>query len=109
MEVEFESGEREEIDYDYYIQLASHLNARGWNEAQRDKYQARKKKRYPGADDELERGFYYEGTVDIPNQTDREEALDLLNFAIGKIEAMNNPDEDDLIDLKKAKELKESL
>ncbi len=109
MEADYEAGEREEIDYDYYIQLASHLNERGWNEAQRDKYSARKKKRYPSADNELERGFYYEGTVDIPNKTDREEALDLLNFAIGKIQAMSNPGEDNSIDLKKAKELKESL
>ncbi|MFP4384990.1 MAG: hypothetical protein ACLFST_13040 [Spirochaetia bacterium] len=109
MEKEVRSGDRERIDYDYYIQLASHLIERGWNEAQRDKYHARKKKRYPSADNELERGFYYEGTVSIPNKEDEEEAEDLLNFVIGKIEAMANPSEDDVMDLKKAKELMETL
>ena len=36
-EAELAAGEAEEVEHDYYIQLASHLMQRGWNERKRDR------------------------------------------------------------------------
>jgi tetratricopeptide (TPR) repeat protein len=86
-EAEMETGVADEIEYDYYIQLASHLIQRNWDEGKREREQDKKRDRYEDADDVLERGWYYEGIIEIPDQSDREEAEELLNSMIALLRA----------------------
>ncbi len=89
-ETELAAGEAEEVEHDYYIQLASHLMQRGWNERKRDREMAGKRDSFEAADDRLEQGWYYEGTVGIPAQDDVEEAEALLQDMIGRLESIRD-------------------
>ncbi|MFW6288861.1 MAG: hypothetical protein ACOC2Q_03680, partial [Spirochaetota bacterium] len=92
-EQELASGDADELEHDYYIQLASHLMQRGWNERKRDRAMAGKRDSFSSTDDRLEQGWYYEGTVRIPAQDDVEEAEALLRDMIGRLEAIRDRDD----------------
>lgn len=87
-EAELASGEADEVEHDFYIQLASHLIQRDWNERRRTRGQSDKRTAYGRTDDRLEQGWHYEGTVEIPDVTDREEAESLLRDMIRRLEAL---------------------
>lgn len=89
-EDELASGEADEVEHDYYIQLASHLMQRGWNERKRNRELPKKRDAFSTASDRLEQGWYYEGTVRIPAQDDVEEAEALLRDMIGRLEAISD-------------------
>lgn len=105
METELRSGDREEEQHDFYIQLASHLIDRDWNARKRSRERSSMAGDYRAATSELERGFYYEGTVDIPGTDDREEAREILNGVIARLEAIPRKLPSDLRRLEKAREL----
>lgn len=109
MEEELEGGDRDEPAYDFYIQLASHLIDRGWNERRRDRRQGDKRENYQGAESPLERGFFYEGTLDIPAQDDEEEAGDVLDRVISLLESLPSPTEGQEGELEAARELRAGL
>lgn len=104
-EEQYASGEEDDYEYDFYIQLASHLMQRGWNERKRDGEHDKKERNYRNAEDELQRGFYYEGTVDIPNMEDREEAGELLRRMIRLMEALADRTDGQQRNLEDAREL----
>lgn len=88
MEEEFRNGEIDRIRYDYYVQLAISLHKRNWNTKRRgteinDKFLA-----YHGSSDIMERGCNYEGVIDIPELSDREEAEALLLDVLGELKKM---------------------
>lgn len=109
MEEELDSGEREMFSEDFYIQLAAHLIARNWNERKRDREHPNKARNFGNADSELQRGFYYEGTVDIPAMDDDEEAAMILEEMIERLESMSEPRPTDLRRLAEARELLSGL
>jgi hypothetical protein len=92
-EAEYAAGIAEDVEHDYYIQLASHLIQRNWNERKRTREHEDKARRFGSTSNRLEQGWYYEGTVDISNQTDREEAEELLLDMRRRLEAI--PDRSD--------------
>jgi len=105
MEEELRSGDREEEQHDFSVQLASHLIDRGWNERKRRREHPSMAEDYRSASSELERGFYYEGTVDIPAMDDEEEAREILTAVISRLEAIPRKLPSDLRRLEKAREL----
>jgi len=105
MEADLISGEREKFSEDFYIQLASHLIARNWNERKRDREYANKTRNFRSARTELERGFNYEGTVEIPEMDDREEAAIILREMIDRLQAISDPLPSDTRRLAEAQEL----
>lgn len=109
MQEEIASGERDEPNLDFYVQLASHLINRGWNERRRSRAMGDLARRYRSASDALERGFYYEGTVSIPDTGDKEEAEDLLRDVIRELESIRNPVPSDTRLLEEARELLDSI
>ena len=84
-EAEMDSGEREEPNHDVYTQLAAALIARNWNENRRNREQSGKENRYRRERDVLEKNFRYEGTVDIPRMSDRQEAERILDDVIRRL------------------------
>lgn len=105
MEAELRTGERDEEQHDFYVQLASHLIDRDWSARKRGREHSGMASDYRSADSELERGFYYEGTIEIPSVDDEEEAREILTGVIGRLEALPRPLPSDLRRLEKAREL----
>ena len=104
-EKELAMGMEEEIDYDYYTEMAKHLLARNWNVSKRLKAQKKKKGSYDQAKDTLERSFYYEGTVELKPLSDGEEALELLRWVIRGLEAVPDRSENQEKDLKEVRDV----
>lgn len=92
-EAELASGVEDELNHDFYIQHAAHLIKRNWNARKREREQENSRRRYDRANNELDRGSNYEGTIDIPNQSDRDEARDLLDEMIRLLQRL--PDRSD--------------
>lgn len=105
MEAELRSGERDDEQHDFYVQLASHLIDRGWNERKRQREISSMGDDYRSAESELERGFYYEGTITVPRMDDEEEAREILTGVIARLEALPQKLPSDLRRLEKAQEL----
>jgi tetratricopeptide (TPR) repeat protein len=78
--------EGEEMYHPVRIELASHLIDRGWNESKREREQRAQREERSSADGVLERSFYYEGTVDIPDMSDEEEARRILEAVEDELE-----------------------
>jgi hypothetical protein len=108
-EAELEAGIEDELNHDYYVQMAAHLLARNWNEGKRFDRQSRKHRDYENRDDPMERGFFYEGMIDIPAQSDREEATDILRWVIDALEDIPDRSDGQNRQLEEARELWASL
>ncbi len=83
----------EEFHQDMAIQLASHLIQRDWNRRKREREQPAKAEKYREATELLEKNFYYEGVVELPRMSDKEEAEELLRDAISALRS--RPDRSD--------------
>ena len=108
-EAELASGVEDEMNHDYYVQMASHLIARNWDRSKRDRELSKKQNNYNNADDALQRGWYYEGTIDIPAQSDREEAENLLSRMISSLESISDRSDGQNRQLTEARELMSGL
>ncbi len=103
-----EDRSREDVDrvyYNYYIELAHNLWERNWSERRRGNRHSNIRSDYRSADSNLDRAFNYEGSVRIPNQSDREEAMELLEWVIDEIESLPRPTQGELDDLADGREL----
>lgn len=108
-EAEYAAGLTNEVEHDYYIQLASHLIDRNWNTRRRAREQQNKARSYERTSDPLERGWYYEGTVAIGDESDREEAERLLRDMIRRLEAVADRSDGQDRQLERARELNAGL
>ena len=102
-------GVEDEYQHGFYIDLAEHLIARNWNAQRRTRQQESKQRRFDRADTPLDRGFNYEGTISIPQQSDREEAATILRDVIRRLEAISAPTAVDTRLLRNARELLEGI
>ncbi|AFG37776.1 hypothetical protein [Spirochaeta africana] len=109
MEEQVAAGTRDHISYGFYITLAEALDSRGWSQRRRNREHSRRVSDYRSAESPLERGWYFEGTVTIPEMSDSEEARMVLQDMIRQIERMPEPRVYDLRDLEDARELLQSL
>lgn len=109
MEEEVRQGERDALREDFYIQLASHLIDRDWNRRKRDRKSADLSEEYADAASPIERGFYYEGTINLPNVDDHDEAEDILSDVIGRLDSIASPTPSERRLLGEARELMDSL
>jgi len=99
------AGEEDQIYYDYYTELAKHLWERNWSAAKRQKEQPQKAARYAARTDPLEKNCYYEGTLSLKDQSDREEARELLGWTVGQLQALPRRTPSEEGDLQEALEL----
>ena len=99
------AGLEAELVYDYYTELAKHLWDRNWSAAKRQKEQPQKAAQYAAKTDPLEKNCYYEGTLSLKNLSDREEARELLGWAVGELQALPRRTQGEEDDLKEALEV----
>ncbi len=107
-ERQVKAGIEDEINYDFYTEMAKHLWERNYTAARRGREQGRKKKKYQSISDPMEKNFYYEAAVTLKNMSDREEALELINWAIGELKGLSGRTDSQDDDLKEAEEVLES-
>ncbi len=88
MERELETGSIDRIRYDYYVQLAISLHARNWSKKKRENEMDGKFLAFHGSTDVMEQGCNYEGSVNIPDLSDREEAEQLLLNVRGELRSL---------------------
>lgn len=105
MEAEVAAGVHDAPIEAYYIELASHLIDRGWNERRRNRNIGGIATSYRSASTPLERGYYYEGSLNRPNRSDQVEAADLLRTSIRRLEAIRAPLPSEARRLQQAREL----
>ncbi|MCK4514068.1 MAG: hypothetical protein KAU31_02360 [Spirochaetaceae bacterium] len=108
-EAELAAGIEDEMNHDYYVQMASHLIARNWDENKRNNEQSKKRRNYNNTDEVLRQGWYYEGMVDMSAQSDREEAEDLLRRMITSLESIAGRSDGQNRQLEEARELMAGL
>ena len=107
-ERQVKAGIEDEINYDFYTEMAKHLWERNYTAARRGREQGRKKKKYQSISDPMEKNFYYEAAVTLKDISDREEALELINWTIGELKGLSGRTDSQDDDLKEAEEVLES-
>ncbi len=103
-----DAGEAPVQYYDHYTQLAHALWERNSNVRQRNRWVDRAASDFEAAGSALERGFYFEGTLEIPQKTDRDEARAILDRVIRELSAIPDPRLRYRMDLAEARELRDS-
>jgi tetratricopeptide (TPR) repeat protein len=104
-EQQVRAGIEEEIDYDFYTEMAKHLWERNYSAARREREQGRKKSKYQSISDPMEKNFYYEAAVSLKDTSDREEALELINWVIRELRNISKRTDSQDDDLKEAEEV----
>jgi tetratricopeptide (TPR) repeat protein len=107
-EQQVRAGIEEEIDYDFYTEMAKHLWERNYSTNRRTREQGRKQSKYRSISDPMEKNFYYEAVVPLKDISDREEALELINWVIRELEGLSNRTDSQNDDLQEAEEVLES-
>lgn len=109
MEAELAAGEREELNEDFYIQLASHLISRDWNRRRRARNMGDIRQSYQNAGTPIERGFFYEGSASVRDGEDAAEAREILDEVIDRLEGIGNRSPSENRRLEEALELREAM
>ena len=86
MEEQYRKGIEEEINYDYYTELAKHFNERDWSSAKRKRELGKMREKYESLSDPFEKNFYYEAAVEMENISDSEEANKIIQWVISELE-----------------------
>jgi tetratricopeptide (TPR) repeat protein len=107
-EQQVRAGIEDEINYDFYTEMAKHLWERNYSAAKRGREQARKMSKYESASEPMEKNFYYEAVVSLKDMSDREEARELINWVIRELQGLSGRTDSQNDDLKEAREVLES-
>ena len=99
------AGEEDEIYYDYYTELAKHLLGTQLELRQAPEGAGQEGRPVRRQDHPLEKNCYYEGALSLKDQSDREEARELLGWAIGELQALPRRTQGEEDDLQEALEL----
>lgn len=86
-EKEVVDGGRKLPVFDFYLELAKHLWARNWDSGKRRAELAGQKTEYAKAQDDVTRGSWFESQTALANQSDRQEALEIVRKTITQLEA----------------------
>lgn len=101
---EVAAGIERDIPADYYVQLARHLQKRNWSEAERQREQSFEADKYNATSNVVEKNAYYEGVVQIPALSDRDEAIEICKRVIVQLESKGDLTMRERSDLKHARE-----
>jgi len=103
-EQDVRAGRYPTLDYGFYLELARDLHQRNWDAQKRKREQVADRTKYEQTQDIVERNFYYEGQVALPNTSDREEAAGLLQRTISLIDQKKGATDRDLRTLHEAEQ-----
>jgi tetratricopeptide (TPR) repeat protein len=104
-----ERDPNEDPEFDFYVQLASHLSERGWSEGKRERRHDRLADEHERASGVVEQSLYYEGSVSIPSMSDAAEARSILESVIPRLERVEDPGASERRQLERARELRADL
>ena len=104
-EQQVEAGIEEEINYDFYTEMAKHLWERNYTAARRAREQGRNRGKYDSISDPMEKNFYYEAVVSLKEMSDREEALEMIKWVVRELQGISNRTDSQDDDLKEALEV----
>jgi tetratricopeptide (TPR) repeat protein len=107
-EQQVKAGIEEEINFDFYTEMAKHLWERNYSAARRSREQVKKKSKYDSISDPMEKNFYYEAVVSLKDMSDREEALEMIKWVIRELEGIAGRTDGQNDDLQEAGEVLES-
>ncbi len=102
--------------YSYYLALAKDLWERNWKSSKRLKEQKKKKGQYNSKSSLLEKNWFYEGVIDYSRKepystsplaqlSDREEAVQIVEWLEKKLSSLTDAKPGDVDDLKEVREL----
>lgn len=86
MERELAAGERPKRAEAFYVELAASLIERGWNARRRSRQLNGIRRDYQSAATALEQGYYFEGSLNVPSGSDAQEARQILEAAVNRLE-----------------------
>jgi len=104
-ERQVKAGIEEEINYDFYTEMAKHLWERNYTAARRAREQGRNKGKYDSNSDPMEKNFYYEAVVSLKEMSDREEALEMIKWVVRELQGLSGRTDSQDDDLKEALEV----
>ncbi len=84
---EYQAGKANEIKLSYFMELARSLKQRNWSASKRRKKLSSKADAFRKESDVLDKNLNYEGTIDIPDVSDEEEAIDIMRWVISEFRA----------------------
>jgi tetratricopeptide (TPR) repeat protein len=88
METLIDSGRMRGRVYSFDIALASHLWTRNWDVPKRAGKGTEQRRQFEKRHDIYEKNLFFEGTVSIPNISDRDEARQIIAVVIGELEKL---------------------
>ncbi len=101
---EIKGGMEDEVKLVFHIELARHLKDRGWSASKRRREHDDNAEDFRNETGSFKKNRYYEGTLDIPNVSDEEEAIQLMKWVIGEYEKLDPPRARQLTELEEARE-----
>ncbi len=99
------AGTEKELVYNFMTELAQTLWKRNWSAQKRKAEQQAKAAKLASAATPLDKGSYYEGSVALPDQSDRAEARELVQGVIAALTGLPALTADQAKDLDKAREV----
>jgi hypothetical protein len=100
-----EKGVEKELVYNFTTELAKTLYKRNWSSATRQAEQRNKAAKLDSASTPLDRGSLYEATVTLKDQSDREEAKWLAQWAVDELQDAPSLTAPEKKDLQRAKDV----
>ncbi|HET6450892.1 MAG TPA: hypothetical protein VFI08_06250 [Spirochaetia bacterium] len=98
-------GEEKELVYNFYTELAKSLYKRNWSAATRLAEQKNKAAKLASASSAVDKASFYEATVTLANQPDREEAKALVQWVVSQLTSAPSITAPEKKDLQKAQDV----
>jgi len=105
MEADLAAGRMREYAYGFPLELAKHLWARDWDVNKRNSEKANQRTEFQKTSLIPDKNFYYESQVTLAPLTDRQEARDLVQKTMNRLEATGMTRKSHLQDLEFAQKL----
>jgi hypothetical protein len=94
-----EKGAEKELVYNFFTELAKTLYKRNWSSAARMAEQKSKASKLAAASTPLDKWSLYEATVTLKEQSDRDEAMQLVQWVVNELRnapSLTAPEKKDL-------------
>ena len=100
---EIARGEEDEVKLLYYIELARHLKKRNWSASKRRREYSGIGNAFRKEETSFGQNRYYEGTIEIPNMSDEEEAIQVMTWVVQEYKNLPQPRNKQLAELEEAR------
>jgi tetratricopeptide (TPR) repeat protein len=102
---EVAAGKEKDNGFDFKTELAKTLHQRNWTSSARQQEQHGKAEKYAAARSTFEKACYYEGSLELKDVSDAQEAREIVRQVVDSMEALPSLTAGQVKDLRKAKDL----